>query len=82
MVSRSQLIWQCRRGSLELDTLLTRYLEQCYDAGSAIEQAAFHQLVSMEDQQIFQYLSRQSNPDTAELANLVEQISSLLPSPS
>jgi antitoxin CptB len=82
MVSRSRLFWQCRRGSLELDTLLTRYLEQRYDFAPTTEQAAFSQLLSLEDQQIFQYLSGQSKPETVEITNLVTQISSLIPSSS
>ncbi len=82
MVSRSQLVWQCRRGSLELDILLTRYLEQRYDVAPATEQATFRQLLSLEDQQIFQYLSGQTEPDTVEITDLVAHISSLIPGPS
>ena len=82
MVSHSQLVWQCRRGSLELDTLLTRYLEQRYANAPAVEQKAFRHLLSLEDQQIFQYLSGQSKPDSAEITNLVAQFSSLIPSSS
>ncbi|MEE9424135.1 MAG: succinate dehydrogenase assembly factor 2 [Methylococcales bacterium] len=82
MASHSQLIWQCRRGSLELDTLLTRYLEQRYDVAPTKEQVAFSQLLSLEDQQIFQYLSGQSKPETVEITNLVTQISSLIPGTS
>ncbi len=82
MVSHSQLVWQCRRGSLELDTLLTRYLEQRYDVAPAIEQATFRQLLSLEDQQIFQYLSGQTEPDTEEITDLVAHISSLIPGSS
>jgi antitoxin CptB len=82
MVSRSRLVWQCRRGSLELDTLLTCYLEQRYDVASATEQATFRQLLSREDRQIFQYLSGQTEPDTVEITDLVAHISSLIPGPS
>ena len=82
MVSRSQLIWQCRRGSLELDILLTGYLEQHYDFALESEQVAFCELLSLEDQQIFKFLSGQSKPDTAEMTHLVAHISSNIPSSS
>ena len=80
MMSRSRLIWQCRRGTLELDTLLSRYLEQCYQHAASTEQAAFHQLLNLEDQQIYKYLSAQAVPDTPELINLVTTIRTLVSS--
>jgi len=82
MISRSQLIWQCRRGSLELDVLLSRYLDQRYEKAEDSEQAAFRQLLAFEDQQIFYYLSDQAEPDTAELINLVARIRTLIPNSS
>lgn len=78
MVSRSRLIWQCRRGSLELDTLLTSYLEQCYDQATVTERAAFQQLINLEDHQIYNYLSARIKPDTEELASLVTTIRTLI----
>ena len=82
MASRSRLMWQCRRGSLELDTLLTRYLEQRYDNAPSTEQTAFSTLLSLEDQQLFQYLSAQSKPETTEITHLVAHISTLIPGSS
>ncbi len=82
MISRSQLIWQCRRGSLELDVLLLRYLDQRYEEAETSEQAAFRQLLALEDQQIFHYLSDQTKPDTIELTNLVARIRTLIPNSS
>ncbi len=81
MVSRSQLIWQCRRGSLELDTLLRQYLEQRYDEADIKEQTAFQQLLALEDRQIFHYLSDQAQPETIELINLVARIRTLAAHP-
>jgi antitoxin CptB len=82
MISRSQLIWQCRRGSLELDVLLLRYLDQRYEEAETSEQTVFRQLLALEDQQIFHYLSDQAEPDTAELINLVARIRTLIPNTS
>ncbi|MCH9696861.1 MAG: succinate dehydrogenase assembly factor 2 [Gammaproteobacteria bacterium] len=78
MVSRSKLVWQCRRGSFELDTLLTIYLEQRYDQATPSEKAAFQDLLGLEDQSIFHYLSGQAQPDTEDLLHLVTQIRTLI----
>ncbi len=45
----SQLYWQCRRGSLELDLLLKRYLENQYLQATESEQQQFVELLKLED---------------------------------
>ena len=44
-----RLRWQCRRGMLELDEILLRYLEERFPMASADEQAQFRQLLAIED---------------------------------
>jgi antitoxin CptB len=48
-VKASQLYWQCRRGSLELDLLLKRYLENQYLQATESEQQQFVELLKLED---------------------------------
>ena len=45
----SQLYWQCRRGSLELDLLLERYLENQYLQATESERQQFVELLKLED---------------------------------
>lgn len=45
----SQLYWQCRRGSLELDLLLKRYLENNYSLATELERQQFAELLKLED---------------------------------
>ena len=51
-----QLRWRCRRGSLELDLILLRYLDQRYLAADQAEQLAFQQLLGLEDVVLMRYL--------------------------
>jgi len=52
----AKLRWRCRRGSLELDRLLMRYLEQSYPGASDPERLAFEALLALEDLVLARYL--------------------------
>ena len=45
----SQLYWQCRRGSLELDLLLKSYLENDYLLATEQKRQQFAELLKLED---------------------------------
>ncbi|WP_394752593.1 succinate dehydrogenase assembly factor 2 [Crenothrix sp.] len=49
MSELAKLRWQCRRGTRELDLLLTRYLENRYGQATDQEKALFSELLSFED---------------------------------
>jgi antitoxin CptB len=51
-VKTSQLYWQCRRGSLELDLLLKNYLENRYAQATKLEQQKFSELLKLEDDEL------------------------------
>ena len=76
MIKRSKLSWRCRRGTLELDLLLTRYLERCYQQADPDEQQQFEYLLTFEDPQLQSYLMGQSNPEKALIA-LIDKIRTL-----
>ncbi len=48
----SQLYWQCRRGSLELDLLLKNYLENQYSQATELERQQFLELLKLEDDEL------------------------------
>ncbi|MEM9531124.1 MAG: succinate dehydrogenase assembly factor 2 [Pseudomonadota bacterium] len=56
------LRWRCRRGMLELDVMLTRFLEGRYPKLPAPEQASFRQLLETEDDQLWDWLSGRAAP--------------------
>lgn len=49
MTKLAKLRWQCRRGSLELDLLLSRYLEKQYPKASHLEKKHFEELLELDD---------------------------------
>lgn len=48
-MAKNQLQWRCRRGLLELDILLHRFLETHYDDLGTRQRDAFAALVEMQD---------------------------------
>ncbi len=48
----SQLYWQCRRGSLELDLLLKNYLENDYLHTTEQKRQQFAELLKLEDEDL------------------------------
>jgi antitoxin CptB len=56
MESIAKLRWRCRRGTKELDYLLTAYLDQYYQQASEPEQACFVELLTLQDTQLIALL--------------------------
>ncbi len=52
MNNLAKLIWQCRRGTQELDKLLLGYIECGYPQASLHEQQQFNQLLALPDDQL------------------------------
>lgn len=50
--ARRELVWRCRRGTRELDLLLTNYLERAYAAATPDEQARFAELLERRDSEL------------------------------
>jgi antitoxin CptB len=70
----TRLRWQCRRGMLELDLLLNRFLETGFLALDATGRADFVRLLGYQDQIIHDWLMGQAVPADAALRRLVVQI--------
>lgn len=76
---RKRLRWRCRRGMRELDTLLTRWLDQQWTAASESERGVFLRLLDCEDDRLWKwFLGKEQAPDDA-LDVLVRRIRSLPP---
>ena len=62
--SKARLRWLCRRGMKELDVLLSRYLEECYDSANETQQNAFRDLLELQDPTVFALLlGKEQSPD-------------------
>jgi antitoxin CptB len=69
-----RLRWQCRRGMLELDVLLDRFLEVGYGLLSDGERAAFSRLLECEDQLIHDWIMGKSEPAEGDLEQVVARL--------
>ncbi len=70
----SQLKWQCRRGTKELDFILNNYLERYYQNASQSEQSAFKQLIELDDPILYELLLGKSLVNNTAQQNLILQL--------
>lgn len=70
----ARLRWRCRRGLLELDVLLQRFLERHYAGLTEPEREDFGRLLTLPDQQLLGYLQGKDAPDHSGLKDLVTKI--------
>ncbi|MDW3094917.1 MAG: succinate dehydrogenase assembly factor 2 [Gammaproteobacteria bacterium] len=73
----SKLRWRCRRGTKELDTLTTRYLEHFYSSASQHEQSAFAQLLTLQDPELHEILTRDKQVNDPHITAIVGKIHSI-----
>jgi antitoxin CptB len=72
--SLNRLRWRCRRGMLENDLILTRFLDKRGDAITDREIAALDQLLEMSDNELWDLLSGREEPADAAVAPLLERL--------
>jgi len=65
----NRLRWHCRRGMLELDMVLARFLETQYARLDVSQQQEFERLLALEDQALWQRIRGE-----ASVASVVEQM--------
>lgn len=70
----SQLRWRCRRGMLELDLLLSNFVEIEYNQLSRDETALFSRLLDYSDQTLLDLLLDKTTSDDVMISNLVGKI--------
>ena len=73
-MSPSQLRWRCRRGMLELDLLLSNFVEIEYNQLNRNETALFSSLLDYPDQALLDLLLDKTTSDDVMIANLVSKI--------
>lgn len=69
-----RLRWQCRRGMLELDHLLLRFLDLGFPALDPIGRGELAALLRQQDQDLSDWFMGRREPDDARLASLVRHI--------
>lgn len=60
----NRIRWHCRRGLLELDMVLARFLEEHLEGLTASQWQEFERLVALEDQVLWQRITASSVMDS------------------
>lgn len=68
---KARFSWHCRRGMLELDLILQRFLQEGIDQLTAKELKAFDVLLSNTDPELYAWLMGHEDPLDKELAEIV-----------
>lgn len=70
----TKIRWQCRRGLLELDLILNRFLNQDYLNLNESERAQFEQLLAYPDANLYAWLIGTETVSDLALSNIVAKI--------
>jgi len=73
-VELNRLRWRCRRGMLENDLILTRFLDARGAALTDGELAALDRLLDLSDNELWELLSGRQEPEDAAVKPLVEAL--------
>ena len=73
-IEMNRLRWRCRRGMLENDLILARFLDARGDALSDGELAALDQLLELSDNELWDLLSGRQEPEDSAVKPLVEAL--------
>ncbi len=73
-VTLNRLRWRCRRGMLENDLILTRFLDSRGDRISDAELAALESMLQLSDNDLWEMLSGRQEPADAAMMPLLERL--------
>lgn len=71
---KAKLAWRCRRGMLELDLILNRFLNTHFDHLSTEEIQFFNLLLNSNDPELYAWLMEHEEPQNEELKKIVTLI--------
>ncbi len=73
-ISEQELRWKCRRGMLELDILLNRYVERCYADMAEQDCQTFIRLLDYPDQLLHDLLISDIPTSDPDITTQISQI--------
>lgn len=71
------LLWHSRRGMLELDIVLKKFIEEQYDNLAADLQDNFKELLNSSDQELYNWLVKHEPCDNNKLINIIDVITKI-----
>ena len=73
-MNKNRLLWASRRGMLELDLILTPFVENVYATLSKDDQLRFEVLLECEDQTLFMWFMQRENPSDPNMERIINII--------
>jgi antitoxin CptB len=73
-MNKNRLLWASRRGMLELDLILTPFVENVYDTLHKDDQLRFEVLLECEDQTLFMWFMQRENPSDPNMERIINII--------
>ena len=74
MSERDRILWHCRRGLLELDLILQRFVETRLDGLGGEEVAALKLLLAFDDNDLFDLVMRRAEPVDTRVLSVLEML--------
>jgi len=71
---KAKLIWECRRGMLELDLILSSFVTRCLDKLTDEQITIFERLLTNADPDLYAWFMGYESPVDKELAEIVTHI--------
>ena len=68
------LQWQCRRGTLELDLLMSHFLKNIYPSAPVGQQQAFQRLLEYPDDKLYDLLTGKERSQDKDVQDVVQRI--------
>jgi antitoxin CptB len=73
-MNKNRLVWASRRGMLELDLILSPFVENVYDSLTENDQLRFEVLLECEDQTLFMWFMQREQPTDPNMQRILQII--------
>ena len=73
-MNKNRLVWASRRGMLELDLILSPFVENVYDSLTEDDQLRFEVLLECEDQTLFIWFMQREQPTDPNMQRILQII--------
>jgi antitoxin CptB len=71
MAEIDRVRWNCRRGLLELDVVLARFLDRHFESLSPHQRDAFNRMLDYPDNDLWDFVTGKQAPPDAEMAGII-----------
>lgn len=71
-LEKARLLWRCRRGMLELDLLLERFMKDAYDNLSPTQLSTFKKILQEQDPDLYAWFMGYDEPVDHEFKSFVK----------